>query len=334
MENIDINLQEIDIANVDSVLTGPQGPKGDPGERGPAGPQGPQGPAGPVGPQGATGATGETGETGPQGPSGVSPTITIGSVSTVSPDTPASVSNSGTESAVILNFEIPRGYQGDDSSCLSIPTIVNELPEVGDPKTFYFVPKSHTLYTGTGDSFNVSISDEAGRIDQLIINGVLEQDTPPATIYVMTGVTTFDIGGETCTLDLGDIELAKVNSQKDYIYQDGQTWKIHKIIGKIDTYDGETITTDYVSTSGTLTPGDTVYYVLDEAEVITIEDTSVINSLNLIKATQFETGTTSVSITNNDVTPDITMVYYGYEVNNQYDKYVYMIDTANFEKIG
>ena len=334
MENIDINLQEIDISNVDSVLTGPQGPQGEPGPQGPQGPTGPQGPAGPVGPQGATGATGATGQTGPQGPSGVSPTITIGSVSTVSPDTPASVSNSGTESAVILNFEIPRGYQGDDSNCLSVPTIVNELPEVGDPKVFYFVPKPHTLYTGTGDSFNVSISDEAGRIDQLIINGVLEQDTPPATIYVMTGVITFDIGGETRTLDLGDIELAEVNSQKDYIYQDGQTWKIHKIIGKIDTYDGETITTDYVSTSGTLTPGDTVYYVLDEAEVITIEDTSVINSLNLIKATQFETGTTSVSVTNNDVTPNITMIYYGYEVNNQYDKYVYMIDTANFEKIG
>jgi hypothetical protein len=334
MENIDINLQEIDIANVDSVLTGPQGPKGDPGERGPAGPQGPQGPQGPVGPQGATGETGATGQTGPQGPSGVSPTITIGSVSTVSPDTSASVSNSGTDSAVILNFEIPRGYPGDDSNCLSVPTIVDSLPAVGDPNTFYFVPKSHTLYTGTGDSFNVSISDEAGRIDQLIINGVLEQDTPPATIYVMTGVTTFNIGGETYTLDLGNIELAEVNNQKDYIYQDGQTWKIHKVIGKIDTYDGETITTDYVSTSGTLTPGDTVYYVLDEAEVITIEDTSIINSLNLIKATQFETGTTSVSITNNDVTSNITMIYYGYEVNNQYDKYVYMIDTANFEKIG
>lgn len=334
MENIDIDLQQIDIENINDVLTGPQGPQGEPGPQGPQGPTGPQGPAGPAGQQGATGATGPTGPQGPVGPSGVSPTIRVGSVSSVDYDMPATVSNSGSDQAVVLDFQIPRGYPGDDANCLSVPTIVSELPETGNPNTFYFVPKSHTLYSGTGDSFNVSISDEAGRIDQLIINGVLEQDTPPATIYVMTGVTTFDIGGETCTLDLGDIELAEVNNQKDYIYQDGKTWKIHKIIGKIDTYDGETITTDYVSTSGTLTVGDTVYYVLDEAEVITIEDTSIINSLNLIKATQFETGTTSVSITNSDVTPNITMIYYGYEVNNQYDKYVYIIDTANFEKIG
>lgn len=334
MENIDINLQEIDIANVDSVLTGPQGPQGEPGPQGPQGPTGPQGPAGPVGPQGATGATGATGQTGPQGPSGVSPTITIGSVSTVSPDTPASVSNSGTESAVILNFEIPRGYQGDDSNCLSVPTIVGSLPEVGDPKVFYFVPKAHTLHTGTGNSFNVSISEDAGRFQMFSINGVLEQDTPPATIYVMTGISTISIGSETYTLDLGDIELAKVQSQKDYIYNDGSTWKLHKVIGKIESYAGETITTDYVSTSGTLTNGDVVYYLLDEPVTTTITDDTVVNVLNMIMATVFETGTTAVSITNPDVTPDLAVAYYGYDPYNQYDKYVYMIDTANFEKIG
>lgn len=334
MENIDINLNEIDIANVNDVLTGPQGPQGEPGPQGPQGPTGPQGPAGPVGPQGATGATGATGPTGPQGPSGVSPTITIGSVSTVSPDTPASVSNSGTESAVILNFEIPRGYQGDDSNCLSVPTIVDELPEVGDPKVFYFVPKSHTLHTATGNSFNVSISDEAGRFQTFSINGVLEQATPPATIYVMTGVSTLTIGAETYTLDLGDIELAKVQSQKDYIYNDGSAWKLHKAIGKIESYDGETITTDYVSTSGTLTNGDVVYYILDEPIITTITDDTIVNVLNMIMTTVFETGTTSVSITNSDVTPDLTVVYYGYDPYNQYDKYVYIIDTANFEKIG
>ena len=331
MENIDINLEQINIQNVNDVLTGPQGPQGEPG---PQGPQGPQGIPGPAGEQGPTGATGATGATGPQGPAGVSPTITIGVVSTIEYNQPATVSNSGTDQAVILNFEIPRGYPGDDSNCLSVPTIVDELPEVGDPKVFYFVPKAHTLYTATGDSFNVSISDEAGRFQTFSINGVLEQATPPATIYVMTGISTITIGTETYTLDLGDIELVKVQSQKDYIYKDGNDWKLHKVIGKIESYDGETITTDYVSTSGTLTNGDVVYYILDTPETTTITDGAIVNVLNMIMATVFETGTTAVSITNPDVTPDLAVAYYGYDPYNQYDKYVYMIDTANYEKIG
>lgn len=333
MENIDIDLQEIDIANIDSVLTGPQGPKGDPGERGPAGERGPVGPAGPAGPQGETGATGSQGEPGIQGPAGqdgITPTITVGETTTLPAGSPATVTQDGSDTNVILNFGIP---QGDDSYCLSVPTIVDSLPAVGDPKKLYFVPKSHTLYTGTGNSFNVSISDEAGRIDSLMINGVIEQDTPPATIYVMTGASTITIGSETYTIDLGNIELAKVDNQYDYIYKDGDTWKLHKVIGKIETYDGETITTSYVSTSGTLTTGDTVYYILDTAETTEITDTSLINVLNLISSTIFETGTTSVAITNSDVTPNITMVYYGYDPLHQYDHYVYIIDTSGYEQI-
>lgn len=334
MENIDIDLNEIDIANVDSVLTGPQGPKGDPGERGPAGPAGPTGPAGPVGQTGATGARGAQGPQGIQGPAGedgITPTVTVGTTTTLPAGSSAAVTQDGTATNVILNFAIPRG---DDTYALSVPTIVGELPEVGDPKTFYFVPKPHTLHTGTGDSFNVTISDEAGRFQIFSINGVLEQATPPATIYVMTGVSTISIGAETYTLDLGNIELAKVQSQKDYIYKDGDTWKLHKVIGKIESYDGETITTDYVSTSGSLTNGDTVYYVLDESVTTTITDTTITNVLNMIMSTVFETGTTAVSISNADVTPDLAVAYYGYEPHNQYDKYVYIIDTSDYEQIG
>lgn len=46
---------------------------------------------------------------GPQGPSG---TITIGSVTTVDSSVPASVTNAGTETDAIFNFNIPRGVDG------------------------------------------------------------------------------------------------------------------------------------------------------------------------------------------------------------------------------
>ena len=128
----------------DTGDTGPQGPKGDTGD---TGPQGPQGETGPQGPKGDTGATGETGPQGPAGQNGVSPTLSaepisgghrvsmtdaqgtttfdvldgenaaaatvvVGSTTTGEPGTNASVTNSGTSSAAVLDFVIPRGPQG------------------------------------------------------------------------------------------------------------------------------------------------------------------------------------------------------------------------------
>lgn len=333
MENIDIDLNQIEIQNVDSVLTGPQGPQGDPGPAGPQGPAGPEGPAGPAGPQGETGATGAQGPQGIQGPAGedgVTPTVSVGTTTTLPPNTPAYVTPDGTPNNLILNFGIP---QGTDANCLSVPTIVSELPEVADPKVFYFVRKSFPQTTVSGDSFNIVITDDGGKVDSLKINGVLEQATPPATIYVMTGVSTVTIDSELITLDLGNIELAKISTYTDYIYKDDTTWKVHKEIGKIDTYDGETITTAYVSTSGSLTVGDTVYYVLDTPEETEITDESLINSLNIISSLRFETGTVSVSISNADVTPDFEIVYENYDPLHQYNKYVYLIDSAGYEEI-
>ena len=82
---------------------GPQGLKGDTGDTGPAGAQGPQG---------LKGDTGLTGPAGAQGASGTSATVTLGSVTTGSAGSSVSITNSGTTSAAILNFTIPRGDTG------------------------------------------------------------------------------------------------------------------------------------------------------------------------------------------------------------------------------
>ena len=113
------------VTNVSDVLTGPQGPAGPQGETGPQGPQGPQGPAGPAGPQGPKGDTGPQGPagaegaTGPQGPqgetgaTGQSANISIGTVTTLSAGSNATVVNSGTSMDAILDFGIPQGAKGD-----------------------------------------------------------------------------------------------------------------------------------------------------------------------------------------------------------------------------
>lgn len=79
-----------------------QGPKGDKGEKGDTGAKGAAGAQGPQGPQGL------------QGPAGNAATITIGSVTTSAPGTAATVTNSGTSSAAVLDFVLPKGKDGAD----------------------------------------------------------------------------------------------------------------------------------------------------------------------------------------------------------------------------
>ena len=66
-------------------------------------------------PQGAVGATGPAGTTGPQGatgPTGTAATVAAGTTSTGLPGTNAAVTNSGSSSAAVFNFTIPRGDVG------------------------------------------------------------------------------------------------------------------------------------------------------------------------------------------------------------------------------
>lgn len=54
----------------------------------------------------------KTGPQGEPGPSGKSATVLVGTTKTVDPSEPADVTNTGTGSNAILNFNIPRGAQG------------------------------------------------------------------------------------------------------------------------------------------------------------------------------------------------------------------------------
>lgn len=119
-------------------LIGPKGEKGEKGdigatgERGPRGLQGPkgiqgiqgvqgeQGPTGPRGPKGDTGEKGEPGKDGKDGKDGVDgqqgpkgDTALSVTVGTVSEGTTASVTNSGTNKDLVLNFVIPKGEKGE-----------------------------------------------------------------------------------------------------------------------------------------------------------------------------------------------------------------------------
>lgn len=75
------------------------------------------------GPKGDTGATGQTGAAGADG---AAATIEVGTVTTVSYGTPASVTNSGTESAAVFDFQLPQGPAGATVTDMS-PLLLNSV---------------------------------------------------------------------------------------------------------------------------------------------------------------------------------------------------------------
>lgn len=81
-----------------------KGAKGDKGETGATGA---------TGAQGERGEKGDKGDAGEPGEAGKAATITVGTVETGEPGTEASVTNTGTESAAVLHFVIPRGAKGE-----------------------------------------------------------------------------------------------------------------------------------------------------------------------------------------------------------------------------
>jgi len=388
MENIDIDIQEIDIANVDSVLTGPQGPQGEPGEPGPQGPQGPTGPAGPVGPQGPTGATGSQGPQGIQGIQGipgVSPTVTVGTTTTLPPDTPATVTNSGTSTDLVLDFGIP---EGSPANCLSVPTVVDSLPDVGNPNTFYFVPRTHTSTTVNGTNLTLNITENSGALSDFQIKGVTSQTSAPSVVNNITGSLNISVNGDDYTIGLGENELRSINQHTDYIYSKDESWYLHRETNKIalsqvtswakdangkfyrtnfasaysvaigqmysNLFNYSTTTWDSntpsfgIKSSGTLwintgntsltdittfqewleTYSGTIYVGSTSSSDTLIEDTNLINNLNEFKSIRLSEGTNSISSL-----ADLSISYYSFDENNQYRKYVYIIDSSNFEEI-
>ena len=124
--------------------TGPQGPAGTPG--GPEGPMGPEGPSGPMGLQGPQGEIGPQGPKGDTGAAGAAATVTVGTTTTVDPTVNASVTNSGTTSAAVLNFYIPKGDKGDTG-------------EKGDPQ---YVTLDHSVHMVSSMSATTDSGSPAG----------------------------------------------------------------------------------------------------------------------------------------------------------------------------
>lgn len=86
--------------------------------------------------KGPKGDTGETGATGATGAAGADATVSVGSTTTVPYGQAARVTNTGTPGAAVLNFTIPQGRPGEQTTKLDALT----LDALTEPSTAFPVP--------------------------------------------------------------------------------------------------------------------------------------------------------------------------------------------------
>jgi len=94
----------------------------------------------------------QAGAAGPTGPTGAAATVTIGTVSTSAPGTQASVTNSGTNAAAVLNFTIPQGATGaagtGGSGSSGVPSVYHSVVG-GAPQYLVYYSVSNSTATAT-----------------------------------------------------------------------------------------------------------------------------------------------------------------------------------------
>lgn len=99
-------------------------------------------------------------------------------------------------------------------------------------------------------------------------------------------------------IELSNIELNKIGDYEDHIDGTPDNWVLYKQVAEISSYNGETITTTYMSTTGGLDTGARVLYGITETtEAIT--DTNLISQLNELYYLQSYNDTTNIDVTGN-----------------------------------
>ena len=146
-------------------------------------------------PTGGRGLKGDTGNTGPKGDPGApgapgtpgkdgeAATITVGSTTTGDAGTDASVTNSGTTSAAVLDFTIPKGDKGDTGDTGETGNGISSIEKTStsglvDTYTIYFTDGTTTTYTvtnGSGGGGSSTWGDITGTLsDQIDLQAVLD----------------------------------------------------------------------------------------------------------------------------------------------------------------
>lgn len=179
----------------------------------------------------AVGTKGDKGDKGDTGDKGDAASVVVGTTTTTASGTNAKVTNTGTSSAAILNFEIPRGKDGGLNA-----EVVDVLPEVGDSQKLYLTPANNP----SGVDKEVS-----GKI--VTLENVQSED-----------LVSFGMSGDTYQQTYSGKNLIKMSPSLFSQSKNGVTYK----------YDEKT---GIITLDGTCTANNTCFTFAPSADVISVD---------------------------------------------------------------
>ena len=184
-------------------------------------------------------------DVGPPGPPGEAATVTVGGTTTGEPGTQAQVTNSGTESAAVLNFVVPRGATG---ATPQIRVRVTQLPEGAEPTvevTGTAEAPVITLGIPAGATGGQGPQGPAGQTPTITIGQV--ETLPPgspvtATITGQTPNLVLNLGipqgaqgtpGEAGTIEVTETQTVPAGTPASFEEAEGSTAQARRYIAKV-----------------------------------------------------------------------------------------------------
>ena len=176
---------------------------------------------------------------------------------------------------------------------------------------YYDSSKTYISRTVTVSNGTLTIPSNAKYVRLSCYNNALNtlqlEKGTSATSYVAHQEQTYPVY-------LGNIEL--LDNEK--IYKDTE-WVVYKEYAKINSYNGETISGDYISTTGTLSTGATVYYKMTNPITTVISDATLKQQLDAVLNANLYLGTNVISISG-DLVEKIGFSYLEFYSTFEFDK--------------
>lgn len=237
---------------------------------------------------------------------------------------PSTNSNQGITSTI--NSDGSLGISGTATNTFSNITNISQamiIPagtytfSIGSAKTFntvlrlYYTSTSYVNAYINAGSTSTTVTLTAPTISAYVYiygytSGTVINDTMYLQLENGNTKTEFEAyESQTYLISLGSIELCEIDGTYDYIYNNSGTWYLHKVSDKISSYNGETITTGYISTTSQLTTGATVYYLLTTPTDTEITDSTLLSQLEALGNATTYLGVTHIITSGEELTPII-----------------------------
>lgn len=190
--------------------------------------------------------------------------------------------------------------------------------------------KNERWYTGNSTIVTTDKTNYLGIVLEIKNNGTTVYSTQESidemNIQIEEGTIATSYvpyQSQTYPLSLVNIELAKIGNYKDYIFKnelgspyynadlDLSEWYYSNLFTKINSYNGETIITPYISTTGGLDIGATIYYYNNSNVPIKITDTTLILQLENINNNAHSYKDTTIIECTSASTDNETIVFSG-----------------------